>query len=76
MSELLTAQRVEFAELSRLLSEYEHKYKISTVEFFRRYSAGDLGDDDEMMMWAGIYHLYLSSVPVRQFVRDGVNAAI
>ena len=76
MSELFTTQRVEFAELSRLLSEYEYKYKISTIEFFRRYEAGDLVENDEMVMWAEIYHLYLNSLPVRQFVRDGVEITV
>jgi hypothetical protein len=23
---------------------------------------GELGDDDDFMMWAGIYHLYLTSI--------------
>ncbi len=36
-----------------------------TIEFFRRYRDGELGDDDDMMMWAGLYHLYLTSLPVR-----------
>ena len=76
MNELFTAQRVEFAELSRLLSEYEHKYKISTIEFFRRYAAGDLDDNDEMLMWASVFHLYLSSHPLRKFVREGLSDAV
>ena len=30
---------------------------------------GELGDDDDRMMWAGLYHLYLTSLPVRQFMQ-------
>jgi hypothetical protein len=29
--------------------------------------AGELGDDEEMMLWAGLYHLYLTTEPIRQF---------
>jgi hypothetical protein len=25
---------------------------------------------NEYMMWAGVYHLYLTSLPVRQFMRN------
>ncbi|MBI4670199.1 MAG: hypothetical protein HY741_00835 [Chloroflexi bacterium] len=75
MSTVFKPERIEFAELSRRLSEYEHKYKFSTIEFFRRYSAGELGDDEDMMMWAGIYHLYLTSLPVRQFMLKGLPTA-
>ena len=31
---------------------------------------GELGDDDDLMMWAGLYHLYLTSLPVRQFMQS------
>lgn len=72
MSELFKPKRMDFAELSRLLNEYEHKHNLSTIEFFQRYMTGDLGDNDEMMMWAGIYHLYLTSLPVRQFMQSRV----
>lgn len=67
----LKPQQVEFGELTQMLSEYEGKYNFSTIEFFRRYSLGELGDDDDFMMWAGIYHLYLTSHPVRQFMKEG-----
>jgi len=75
MSTVFKQQKVEFTELSRLLYEYEEKHKISTIEFFRRYMAGELGDNDDMMLWAGIYHLYLTSLPVRQFMQNRLPAA-
>lgn len=75
MSNFLRPQRVEFVELSRLLDEYERKHKFSTIEFFRRYIAGEFGDDDEMMLWAGLYHLYLTSLPVRQFMQTTLPTA-
>lgn len=75
MNDLLKPQRIEFTELSRLLNEYEHKHRFSTIEFFRRYSTGELGDNEEMMMWAGIYHLYLTSLPVRQFMQTRLSTA-
>lgn len=75
MSKFLKLRRVESNELTRLLDEYERKYKFSTIEFFRRYVAGELGDDDDFMLWAGIYHLYLTSPPVRQFMKMGTTLA-
>jgi hypothetical protein len=74
MGQILKPRRVEFGELTRMLGEYEHKYKFSTIEFFRRYAAGELGDDDDFMMWAGIYHLYLTSHPVRQCTSPSTSA--
>ena len=53
-------QRLSFDELSQRLREYETKYKYSTIEFFNRFENGELGDDDDLLMWAGLYHLYLS----------------
>lgn len=75
MSRLFEPRKVGFGELTRMLGDYERKYRFSTIEFFRRYMAGELGDDDDLMMWAGTYHLYLTSHPVRQFMRDGAALA-
>jgi hypothetical protein len=62
-------KRLSFDELSRRLRGYEERYGYSTIEFYRRYQDGELGDDPEMMMWAGLYHLYLTSLSHRQAIR-------
>jgi hypothetical protein len=74
-NKFLKPRRVEFSELTRMLNDYERKYNFSTIEFFRRYVTGELGDDDDFMMWAGIYHLYLTSPPIRQFMKEGTILA-
>ncbi len=66
---MLKPQRVTFDELSERLREYEKKYGYSTIEFYRRFQNGELGDADDLMMWAGLYHLYLTSLPIRQFMQ-------
>jgi hypothetical protein len=63
-------RHVTFDELSERLRTYEQKYGYSTIEFYRRYQRGELGDEDDWMMWAGLYHLYLTSLPVRQFMQQ------
>jgi hypothetical protein len=68
-------RKVDFIELTSMLQEYEQKHGYSTVEFYRRYEAGELGDDDDLMMWAGLYHLYLTSEPIRQFACKELVAA-
>lgn len=50
-------KRLTFEELSERLREYERKYGYSTIEFYRRYQSGELGDDDDLMMWCGLVHL-------------------
>ncbi|HOT93102.1 MAG TPA: hypothetical protein PLJ78_14265 [Anaerolineae bacterium] len=72
---MLKPRRLSFAELSQRLRDYERRYGYSTIEFYRRFENGELGDDADMMMWAGVYHLYLTSLPVRQFMqRESVMA--
>ncbi len=64
------SKRLTFDELSERLREYERKYGYSTIEFYRRFQNGELGDDVDLMMWSGLYHLYLTSLPVRQFMQS------
>lgn len=68
-------QRLTFEELSERLREYELKYGYSTIEFYRRFQSGELGDNDDLMMWSGLYHLYLTSLPVRQFMQSEASSA-
>ncbi|MCJ7623054.1 MAG: hypothetical protein MUO76_06100 [Anaerolineaceae bacterium] len=68
-------QHVSFDELSQKLGEYEKKYGYSTIDFYRRFQSGELGDDDDLLMWAGLYHLYLTSLPVRQFMHNEASSA-
>lgn len=68
-------KRLSFEELSEQLRAYEKKYSYSTIDFYRRFLEGKLGDDDDLMMWAGLYHLYLTSHPIRQFMQSEVTAA-
>jgi hypothetical protein len=72
---MMKAKRLSFTELSQCLRDYERQYGYSTIEFYRRFENGELGDDADIMMWAGLYHLYLTSLPVRQFMqREPVTA--
>jgi len=68
-------RRVTFEELCDHLRVYERKYGYSTIEFYRRFENGELGDDEDLMMWAGLYHLYLTSLPVRHFMQRELVAA-
>jgi hypothetical protein len=62
-------ERLTFEQLSERLRAYEHKYGYSTIEFYSRFESGELGHDDGPMTWAGLYHLYLTSLPIRQFMQ-------
>ena len=37
---------------------YEEKYGMSTLEFYARYVAGQMGDSREVMLWAGVFDDY------------------
>ena len=58
-------QRLTFEDLSERLRRYERKYGCSATETCRRFESGKLGDDD-LMMWAGVYHPYLTSPHIHE----------
>jgi hypothetical protein len=51
------SKRLTIEELSERLGEYERKYGYSTIEFNRRFQSGDLGNDDDLMMWSSLVYL-------------------
>lgn len=43
------------------LKDFEEKYNMSSVEFYQKFDCGQLGDDEDFMIWAGIYEMLLRS---------------
>ncbi len=51
-------------EISRMqfdLEKYETKYNIPSSDFYKRFENGEFGDENDYMLWAGIYELQLDS---------------
>jgi hypothetical protein len=63
---MLKPQRVNFDELSERLRVCEQEYGYSTIQFYRCFRDGEPGDDNDQMLWASLYHLYLTSLSVRR----------
>lgn len=51
----------EIARMQVELSKYETKYSLTTAEFYQKFETGELGDDTDYMLWAGIYELQTDS---------------
>ena len=41
------------------LAKFEKKYKMKTETFYNNFENGKIGDEDDYMLWAGIYEMYL-----------------
>ena len=46
--------QTQLTEIEKVLSDYEKQFKLSTVEFFKRYEAGQTDDSAESMEWASL----------------------
>jgi hypothetical protein len=40
------------------LEAFEKKYAMPTVQFMEKYSKGEMGDEEEIMTWAGEYQFF------------------
>ncbi|MCK4764766.1 MAG: hypothetical protein KAW12_21385 [Candidatus Aminicenantes bacterium] len=43
------------------LKEFEHRYQLSSCEFYRQFKEGELGDEEDFITWAGIYEMQLEN---------------
>ena len=48
----------DLLELAADLRCFEEKHAIASDEFYRRFQAGRMGDDLDIMEWASLYHMY------------------
>ena len=39
------------------LRKYERKYNLSSPLFFQQFESGKFGDEDDYMIWSGIYEM-------------------
>lgn len=49
------------------LATLEAKYGMPSAEFYDKFTRGELGDDRELLLWAGLYDM-LASVGMRSAV--------
>jgi hypothetical protein len=46
--------------VAKQLSRYEERYRISSEDFFHRFSSGQMGDTVEFVEWSNAYLHFLS----------------
>ncbi|HEY86177.1 MAG TPA: hypothetical protein G4N96_13820 [Chloroflexi bacterium] len=52
------------AEFMASLNSYETAHKMSSTEFYRKWQHGEMPDDIEFTMWAGLYEMHLAGEPM------------
>lgn len=40
------------------LKEFEEKYRMLSEEFYQQFSEGISGDDEDFIVWSGIYEMF------------------
>lgn len=51
----------EIAHIQIDLNKFERKYNKTSEDFFKKFEKGELGDDKDFMIWAGIYEMQIES---------------
>jgi hypothetical protein len=59
-------------DLLDALKEFEKKFGMSTLEFYRKFLAGQMGDDMDVIEWAGLFEAFML---LSQERRNGKRAA-
>ena len=43
------------------LQEFEKQYGMTTESFYRRFRDGDIGDEEDYMIWGGLYEMLIEN---------------
>ena len=46
--------------ITKRLSVFEERYRMSSEDFFNRYSAGEMGDSVDFLEWSNAYEHYIA----------------
>lgn len=58
----LAKQTTSSASLDELMTElcrFEQKFGMSSIEFYRQFLAGKMGDEHDVMLWVMYYESYI-----------------
>jgi len=50
----VSQSQTQLTEIEKVLADYEKQFNLSTVEFFKRYQAGQTDDSAESVEWASL----------------------
>ena len=53
----VSQSQAQLTEIEKVLSAYEKRFKMSTVEFLKRWKAGQAGDSAESVEWASLVQM-------------------
>lgn len=51
----LTKYRYNINQIKSELKHFEVKFKMSSPDFYRKFEAGELGDEEPFFEWSGLY---------------------
>jgi len=46
--------RLQLAEIQRVMADYERQYALTSVDFYKKYQAGETDDRMDYVEWAGL----------------------
>jgi len=58
---MATVVRLTSRELTNEMEKLERQYRMSSLDFFEKYQAGEMGDEQALLRWA-----WLCSVALRR----------
>ena len=50
----VSQSQAQLTEIEKILTDYEKQFNMTTLEFFKRYQAGQTDDSAESMEWASL----------------------
>lgn len=63
----------ELLELYGQLGEYERRYGISSEECYRRFTAGQMGDDVDIFDWVWCYKVF---VQIKSDIKQSLDVVV
>lgn len=58
MKKILRSEKLRRTQQEQSLAEFEQRFEMASDTFYRRFEAGELGDEMDFFEWAGLYELY------------------
>lgn len=63
----------ELLELHSELGEYERKYGLASEECYRRFTAGQMGDDPDIFGWVARYRAFLE---IKKEIKESLDVIV
>ena len=58
---MMKKEKEKMSNIEIDLKNFEKKYNLTSKDFYKKFESGEIGDDEDYIIWAGIHEMLIQN---------------